>query len=116
LLSFRDAAKVARPDPRPHPTPDLRGGKNTHIRVAQCTCRAVGAEMRLLFLAKKPGAYIWIGNGRADNGGMLHSPQNEAVGKLWTRSLAGPAVDCMLAVLPALADQPSDLGVIPSSG
>jgi len=47
---------------------------------------------------------------------MLHSPQNEAVGKLWTRSLAGPAVDCMLAVLPALADQPSDLGVIPSSG
>jgi len=34
---------------------------NSHMHVAQGTCRAVGAEMRLLFLAKKLGAYIGIG-------------------------------------------------------
>jgi hippurate hydrolase len=89
-------------------------------RVAEGTCRAAGAEMRLRyerrypptinsgqetelaataaaslvgddhvkrdllpsmaaedfawFLEKKPGAYIWIGNGSDGDGGMLHSP------------------------------------------
>lgn len=43
---------------------------------------SMGAEDFAFFLEKKPGAYIWIGNGIAANGGMLHNPNydfNDAV-------------------------------------
>ena len=35
---------------------------------------SMGAEDFAFFLEEKPGAYIWIGNGTADRGGMLHNP------------------------------------------
>jgi len=35
---------------------------------------SMGAEDFAFFLEQKPGAYIWIGNGTAECGGMLHSP------------------------------------------
>jgi hippurate hydrolase len=35
---------------------------------------SMGAEDFAFFLEEKPGAYIWIGNGAADNGAMLHNP------------------------------------------
>ncbi len=43
---------------------------------------SMGAEDFAFFLEKKPGAYIWIGNGTAQGGGMLHSPHydfNDAI-------------------------------------
>ncbi|MBV8736960.1 MAG: amidohydrolase [Alphaproteobacteria bacterium] len=43
---------------------------------------SMGAEDFAFFLEKKPGAYIWIGNGTAETGGMLHSPHydfNDAI-------------------------------------
>ena len=43
---------------------------------------SMGAEDFACFLEKKPGAYIWIGNGSAARGGMLHNPHydfNDAV-------------------------------------
>jgi hippurate hydrolase len=43
---------------------------------------SMGAEDFAFFLEKKPGAYIWIGNGTAQGGGMLHSPRydfNDAI-------------------------------------
>jgi amidohydrolase len=43
---------------------------------------SMGAEDFAFFLEKKPGAYIWIGNGTADKGGMLHNPNydfNDAI-------------------------------------
>jgi hippurate hydrolase len=43
---------------------------------------SMGAEDFACFLEKKPGAYIWIGNGSAERGGMLHNPRydfNDAV-------------------------------------
>jgi hippurate hydrolase len=42
----------------------------------------MGAEDFAFFLERKPGAYIWIGNGTGEAGGMLHSPHydfNDAV-------------------------------------
>jgi hippurate hydrolase len=42
----------------------------------------MGAEDFAFFLERKPGAYIWIGNGIGETGGMLHSPHydfNDAV-------------------------------------
>ena len=35
---------------------------------------SMGAEDFACFLEKQPGAYIWLGNGSAESGGMLHSP------------------------------------------
>ncbi len=35
---------------------------------------SMAAEDFAWFLEKKPGAYIWIGNGTAEAGGILHSP------------------------------------------
>ena len=35
---------------------------------------SMGAEDFAFFLERKPGAYIWIGNGAAETGAMLHSP------------------------------------------
>jgi len=35
---------------------------------------SMAAEDFAWFLEKKPGAYIWIGNGSDEDGGMLHSP------------------------------------------
>ena len=43
---------------------------------------SMAAEDFAWFLEKKPGAYIWIGNGTAEAGGTLHSPHydfNDAV-------------------------------------
>ena len=43
---------------------------------------SMGAEDFAFFLERKPGAYIWIGNGTGETGGMLHSPHydfNDAV-------------------------------------
>jgi hippurate hydrolase len=43
---------------------------------------SMAAEDFACFLEKKPGAYIWIGNGSAESGGMLHNPHydfNDAV-------------------------------------
>ena len=43
---------------------------------------SMGAEDFACFLEKKPGAYIWIGNGSAESEGMLHSPHydfNDAI-------------------------------------
>ena len=43
---------------------------------------SMGAEDFACFLERKPGAYIWIGNGTADQGGTLHSPHydfNDAI-------------------------------------
>jgi hippurate hydrolase len=43
---------------------------------------SMAAEDFACFLEKKPGAYIWIGNGSAESGGMLHNPRydfNDAV-------------------------------------
>jgi hippurate hydrolase len=43
---------------------------------------SMAAEDFACFLEKKPGAYIWIGNGSAEGGGMLHNPHydfNDAV-------------------------------------
>jgi amidohydrolase len=43
---------------------------------------SMAAEDFACFLEKKPGAYIWIGNGCAENRGMLHSPHydfNDAI-------------------------------------
>ena len=43
---------------------------------------SMAAEDFAWFLEKKPGAYIWIGNGTAEAGGILHSPHydfNDAV-------------------------------------
>ena len=34
----------------------------------------MAAEDFAWFLEKKPGAYVWIGNGSDEDGGMLHSP------------------------------------------
>ena len=42
----------------------------------------MAAEDFAWFLENKPGAYIWIGNGSAENRGMLHSPHydfNDAI-------------------------------------
>jgi metal-dependent amidase/aminoacylase/carboxypeptidase family protein len=36
--------------------------------------QSMGAEDFAWFLEEKPGAYIWIGNGSAERGGVLHSP------------------------------------------
>ena len=35
---------------------------------------SMAAEDFACFLEKQPGAYIWLGNGSAESGGMLHSP------------------------------------------
>src|SRR5262249_28722999 len=35
---------------------------------------SMGAEDFACFLEQKPGAYIWIGNGTAEAGGILHNP------------------------------------------
>jgi hippurate hydrolase len=35
---------------------------------------SMAAEDFAWFLEQRPGAYIWIGNGSAESGGMLHSP------------------------------------------
>jgi amidohydrolase len=35
---------------------------------------SMGAEDFAFFLQKKPGAYIWVGNGSAGTGGFLHNP------------------------------------------
>src|SRR5439155_22414353 len=43
---------------------------------------SMAAEDFACFLEKKPGAYIWIGNGDAESGAMLHNPHydfNDAV-------------------------------------
>jgi amidohydrolase len=43
---------------------------------------SMAAEDFACFLERKPGAYIWIGNGSAERGGMLHNPHydfNDAV-------------------------------------
>jgi amidohydrolase len=43
---------------------------------------SMAAEDFAWFLEKKPGAYIWIGNGSPENRGMLHSPHydfNDAI-------------------------------------
>ncbi len=43
---------------------------------------SMGAEDFAFFLERPPGAYIWIGNGSAAAGGMLHSPHydfNDAI-------------------------------------
>lgn len=43
---------------------------------------SMGAEDFAYFLEMKPGAYIWIGNGSAESGGMLHNPRydfNDAI-------------------------------------
>jgi amidohydrolase len=43
---------------------------------------SMAAEDFACFLERKPGAYIWIGNGSAENRGMLHSPHydfNDAI-------------------------------------
>jgi amidohydrolase len=43
---------------------------------------SMAAEDFAYFLEKKPGAYIWIGNGTAEAGGTLHSPHydfNDAI-------------------------------------
>jgi amidohydrolase len=43
---------------------------------------SMAAEDFAFFLERKPGAYIWIGNGTAATGGLLHSPNydfNDAV-------------------------------------
>ena len=43
---------------------------------------SMAAEDFACFLEKKPGAYIWIGNGSAENRGMLHNPHydfNDAI-------------------------------------
>jgi amidohydrolase len=43
---------------------------------------SMGAEDFAFFLEQKPGAYIWVGNGTAATGGMLHNPNydfNDAV-------------------------------------
>jgi hippurate hydrolase len=34
----------------------------------------MGAEDFACFLEERPGAYIWIGNGAAKEGAMLHNP------------------------------------------
>jgi metal-dependent amidase/aminoacylase/carboxypeptidase family protein len=44
--------------------------------------QSMAAEDFGCFLEKKPGAYIWIGNGSAESGGMLHNPHydfNDAI-------------------------------------
>jgi amidohydrolase len=43
---------------------------------------SMGAEDFACFLERKPGAYIWIGNGSAEQSGMLHNPHydfNDAI-------------------------------------
>jgi amidohydrolase len=43
---------------------------------------SMGAEDFACFLERKPGAYIWIGNGTAEHGGTLHNPHydfNDAI-------------------------------------
>jgi hippurate hydrolase len=43
---------------------------------------SMAAEDFAFFLEKKPGAYIWIGNGTAATGGLLHNPNydfNDAI-------------------------------------
>jgi amidohydrolase len=43
---------------------------------------SMGAEDFACFLERTPGAYIWIGNGSAESGAMLHNPHydfNDAV-------------------------------------
>ncbi len=43
---------------------------------------SMGAEDFAFFLERKPGAYIWIGNGSAADGGLLHNPHydfNDAI-------------------------------------
>jgi amidohydrolase len=54
------------------------GGPN----VQRSLMPSMGAEDFAFFLERKPGAYIWIGNGVAQDGGMLHSPHydfNDAI-------------------------------------
>ena len=56
----------------------LVGGNN----VKRDLLPSMGAEDFAYFLEQKPGAYIWIGNGSAENGRMLHSPHydfNDAI-------------------------------------
>jgi metal-dependent amidase/aminoacylase/carboxypeptidase family protein len=43
---------------------------------------SMAAEDFACFLERKPGAYIWIGNGNAEGAAMLHNPHydfNDAV-------------------------------------
>jgi hippurate hydrolase len=42
----------------------------------------MASEDFAFFLERKPGAYVWIGNGSAASGGLLHNPHydfNDAV-------------------------------------
>jgi len=42
----------------------------------------MGAEDFAYMLREKPGCYVWIGNGQADGGCMLHNPHydfNDAI-------------------------------------
>jgi metal-dependent amidase/aminoacylase/carboxypeptidase family protein len=42
----------------------------------------MGAEDFACFLERKPGAYIWIGNGNPERGGILYNPHydfNDAI-------------------------------------
>jgi hippurate hydrolase len=74
--------------------PTLNAAEETEIAAAAATAivgesnvqrmllPSMGAEDFAFFLEKKPGAYIWIGNGTAESGGMLHSPHydfNDAI-------------------------------------
>jgi hippurate hydrolase len=74
--------------------PTLNAAAQTEIAAAAATAivgegnvqrellPSMGAEDFAFFLEQKPGAYIWIGNGTAEKGGMLHSPHydfNDAI-------------------------------------
>jgi metal-dependent amidase/aminoacylase/carboxypeptidase family protein len=48
----------------------LVGEKN----VQRAILPSMAAEDFACFLEKKPGAYIWIGNGDAEGGAVLHNP------------------------------------------
>ncbi len=50
--------------------------------VARELLPSMGAEDFAFFLEHRPGAYIWIGNGTSETGGMLHNPHydfNDAI-------------------------------------
>jgi hippurate hydrolase len=54
---------------------------------------SMAAEDFACFLEKQPGAYIWLGNGSAESGGMLHSPHydfNDSI-RHWAQ-----AIGCVL--------------------
>ena len=50
---------------------DIAGAERVDTNVALC----MGSEDFSFMLQKRPGCYLWAGNGTSDNGRVLHNPR-----------------------------------------